>query len=50
VLHKVSPTSAGDTRIALSMTFNTDPRIGLLAELARRVKDTAFFGVKALLD
>jgi hypothetical protein len=50
VLHKVSPTSAGDTRIALSMTFNTDPRIGLLSELARRVKDTAFFGVKALLD
>jgi hypothetical protein len=50
VLHKVSPTSAGDTRIALSMTFNTDPRIGLFAELARRVKDTAFFGVKALLD
>ena len=50
VLHKVSPTSAGDTRIALSMTFNTDPRIGLLSELARRVKDTAFFGLKALLD
>jgi hypothetical protein len=50
VLHKVSPTSAGDTRIALSMTFNTNPRIGLLSELARRVKDTAFFGVKALLD
>ena len=50
VLHKVTPTSAGDTRIALSMTFNTNPRIGLAAELARRVKDTAFFGVKALLD
>lgn len=50
VMHKVSPTSAGDTRIALSMTFNTDPRIGLLSELARRVKDTAFFGVRALLD
>jgi hypothetical protein len=50
VLHKVTPTSAGDTRIALSMTFNTDPRISLASELARRVKDTAFFGVKALLD
>lgn len=50
VLHKVSPTAAGDTRIALSMTFNTDPRIGLVSELARRVKDTAFFGIKALLD
>lgn len=50
VLHKVSPTSAGDTRIALSMTFNTDPRIGLLWELARRVKDTAFYGLKVLWD
>jgi hypothetical protein len=50
VLHKVTPTGAGDTRIALSMTFNTNPRIGLASELARRVKDTAFFGVKALLD
>lgn len=50
VLHKVTPTSAGDTRIALSMTFNTNPRIGLASDLARRVKDTAFFGVRALLD
>jgi hypothetical protein len=50
ILHKVSPTASGDTRIALSMTFNTNPRIGLVAELARRVKDTAFFGMKALFD
>jgi hypothetical protein len=50
VLHKVSPTAAGDRRIALSMTFNTDPRIGLFRELARRVKDTAFFGLKVLWD
>lgn len=50
VLHKVSPTSPGDTRIALSMTFNTDPRISLFWELVRRVKDTAFYGWKVLWD
>ena len=50
VLHKVSPTSVGDTRIALSMTFNTDPRISLFWELVRRVKDTAFYGWKVLWD
>lgn len=50
VLHKVSPAQTGDTRIALSMTFNTDPRIGLFWELARRVKDTAFYGLKVLWD
>jgi hypothetical protein len=50
VRHKVSPTQPGDSRIALSMTFNTNPRIGLIPELARRVKDTAFYGLKVLWD
>jgi len=30
------------------MTFGTDPRISLSFELARRVKDMAFFGLRAL--
>jgi hypothetical protein len=50
VLHKVSPASAGDTRIVLSMTLNTDPRISLFRELVRRVKDVAFWGIRALWD
>jgi hypothetical protein len=50
VLHKVTPASAGDTRIVLSMTLNTEPRIGLFWELARRVKDIAFHGFSVLWD
>jgi hypothetical protein len=50
ILHKVSPTEPGDCRIVLSMTFNTNPRISLFWELVRRVKDTAFFGLRALWD
>ena len=46
--HRVSPASAGDTRMILSMTFNTDRRISLVRELARRVKDTAFYGLSVL--
>jgi len=48
VLHKVTPAQAGDRRVVLSMTFNTDPRIRLHWELARRVKDVAFYGPRAL--
>jgi hypothetical protein len=48
--HRVSPASAGDTRMILSMTFNTDRSISLVRELARRVKDTAFYGVSVLWD
>jgi hypothetical protein len=50
VLHKVSPATEGDRRIVLSMTLNTDPTISLHRELARRVKDTAFYGFKVLWD
>lgn len=32
------------------MTFATDPRTGVVKEVARRVKDTAFFGLRALWD
>jgi hypothetical protein len=50
VLHRVSPTVAGDRRVILSMTYCTDPRVGRLAEVVRRLKDTAYFGVRALWD
>jgi hypothetical protein len=48
--HRVSPASAGDTRIILSMTLNTTRRISLVRELARRVKDTAFYGLPVLWE
>jgi hypothetical protein len=48
VLHRATPTAQGDLRIMLSMTFNTMPRISAFRELKRRIKDTAFFGLRAL--
>jgi hypothetical protein len=50
VLHRASPVTEGDRRVMLSMTFCTDPRIHPLKELARRVKDTAYYGPRALID
>jgi hypothetical protein len=50
VLHRATAVAAGDQRVMLSMTFCTDPRIGAVKELARRIKDTAYFGPRALLD
>jgi hypothetical protein len=50
VVHRVTPTEDGDLRVMLSMTYNTDPRIRPMMEIARRVKDIAFHGVKALWD
>ncbi|MEW4531028.1 hypothetical protein [Maioricimonas sp. JC845] len=50
VRHRATPTVDGDLRIILSMTFATDPRTGVVKEVARRVKDTAFFGLRALWD
>jgi hypothetical protein len=50
VLHRASPTAEGDLRIMLSMTYCTDSRIHWLKEFARRVKDTAFYGLRALWD
>jgi hypothetical protein len=48
VVHRVSPAAAGDQRIVLSMTFNSDPRISFTREFKRRIKDTAFFGMRVL--
>jgi hypothetical protein len=50
VLHRVSPADAGDLRIVLSMTFNTERRISRLGEFLRRCKDTAFYGLRVLWD
>jgi hypothetical protein len=50
VRHRATPTEAGDLRVILSMTYCTDPRISHIKELARRVKDVAFFGIRALWD
>lgn len=50
VLHRASPTAEGDLRIMLSMTYCADPRTNWLKELARRFKDTAFYGIRALWD
>jgi hypothetical protein len=48
VLHRATPTAEGDLRIMLSMTFNTAPTISAFGELKRRIKDTAFFGLRVL--
>lgn len=48
VLHKATPISEGERRILLSMTFCADPRNSLPQEIARRFKDTAFFGLRTL--
>jgi hypothetical protein len=48
VLHRVTPVQANERRLVVSMTYCADPQISTLGEAARRVKDTAFFGIKAL--
>jgi hypothetical protein len=48
VHHKVTPIRAGERRIILSMTYCTDPRSRWWQGVSRRIKDTAFFGVRAL--
>lgn len=48
VLHKVTPIHDGERRVVLSMTYCTDPRNSVIQGIARRIKDTAFFGLRAL--
>lgn len=48
VEHKATPIGEGERRIVLSMTFATDPSNSLVQGIARRIKDTAFFGIRAL--
>ncbi|MGE3245036.1 MAG: 2OG-Fe(II) oxygenase [Beijerinckiaceae bacterium] len=48
VHHKVTPVAEGERRLVLSMTFCVDPRNFWWQGAARRIKDTAFFGLRAL--
>jgi len=48
VRHKVAPIIEGERRLVVSMTYCADPRERWWQGIARRVKDTAFFGVRAL--
>jgi hypothetical protein len=48
VRHKVVPIIEGERRIVLSMTYCVDPTSTLAQGVARRMKDTAFFGIRAL--
>lgn len=48
VRHKVTPLRDGERRVVLSMTCCTDSRARLWQGIARRVKDTAYYGVRAL--
>ncbi len=48
VRHSVTPIREGERRLVLSMTYCTDPRSTWAQGWSRRLKDTAFFGVRAL--
>jgi hypothetical protein len=48
VRHKVTPIAEGERRVVWSMTYCADPRNSAFQGMARRIKDTAFFGVRAL--
>jgi hypothetical protein len=48
VRHKATPVEAGELRLVLSMTYCTDPRARWWQGVSRRIKDTAYFGVRAL--
>jgi 2OG-Fe(II) oxygenase superfamily len=48
VRHKVTPIAEGERRVVWSMTYCADPRNSAFQGIARRVKDTAFFGVRSL--
>ena len=48
VHHQVTPILEGERRIILSMTYCTDPRAHWWQAASRRIKDTAFFGIRAL--
>lgn len=48
VRHKVTPISEGERRAVWSMTYCTDPRNSAFQGVARRMKDTAFFGLRSL--
>jgi hypothetical protein len=48
IYHCVTPLKEGERRVILSMTFCTDPSASALQTFERRVKDIAYFGLRAL--
>jgi hypothetical protein len=50
VRHGVTPVTTGDLRVMLTMTYCTDPRLGRLRKVVRRVKDVGLSGLHALWD
>lgn len=48
VRHKVTPIGEGERRTVWSMTYCADSRNSAVQGVARRVKDTAFFGLRSL--
>jgi hypothetical protein len=48
VYHRVTRLAPQETRILLSMTFCTDPTIARLNNAVRKMKDMAYFGIRAL--
>jgi hypothetical protein len=48
VRHKVTPICDGERRVILSMTYCADPRSHWWQGAPRRIKDTAFYGARAL--
>lgn len=50
IRHRATPLGPNELRVILSMTYSTDPRTKWSREAIRRLKDTAFFGVRALWD
>jgi len=50
VHHCVTPVAKGDVRVMLSLTYCTDPRLGRVQEVVRRLKDVGLYGLRALWD
>jgi hypothetical protein len=48
IRHKVTPVLQGEKRIMVSMTYCTDSKASWWQGAARRLKDTAFFGIRSL--
>jgi hypothetical protein len=48
VRHRATPVEANELRLVLSMTYCTDPRARWWQGVSRRIKDTAYFGIRAL--
>jgi len=50
VFHRATAINVGEERIMLSMTFSTDSTVPPWKEVLRRLKDTAYYGPRVLVD